>query len=170
MTISENRFVHVDSSKCLGCRSCEIACGLSHQELDLFHVALHGHKLEPRIVVKHSEQGPTTVQCRHCEDAPCVHVCPVNALYYQAGTVQLSQEACIGCRLCTQACPFSALQVRVKSRLEGGKEVKKAKALKCDLCISRTGAVSEEGCACIQSCPVNAMKLITEAEYQHKIC
>ncbi|QJW49302.1 hypothetical protein HA075_23530 [bacterium BFN5] len=37
------RFVQVDSSKCLGCRSCEIACGLIHQELDLFGSALHGH-------------------------------------------------------------------------------------------------------------------------------
>ncbi|QJW48154.1 4Fe-4S dicluster domain-containing protein [bacterium BFN5] len=130
----------------------------------MFGSALHGHKLEPRIVVKHSEQGPITVQCRHCEDAPCVHICPVNALYYQAGTVQLSEEACIGCRLCTQACPFSAIQVRVKSRLEGEKTVNKAKAFKCDLCFSRTGAVSEEACACVQSCPVKAMKLITAAE------
>lgn len=170
MTISENRFVHVDSSKCLGCKSCEMACGLSHQNLDLFSVALHGHKIEPRIVVKNSEQGPTTVQCRHCEDAPCVQVCPVNALYHQEGMVKLSEEVCIGCRLCSQACTFGAIRVRVKSQLEGGKAVKKAKALKCDLCINRTGAVSEEGCACIQSCPVNAMKLITAAEYQHKIC
>lgn len=47
--------------------------------------------------------------CMHCENPPCVKVCPVQATYRDAeGIVRQNYERCIGCRFCTVACPFSA--------------------------------------------------------------
>lgn len=49
------------------------------------------------------------VQCRHCEDAPCLKVCPVQAISQVDGAVQLNEGLCIGCNLCAVACPFGAI-------------------------------------------------------------
>lgn len=50
------------------------------------------------------------VQCRHCDDAPCIKVCPVEAIRQTGDCVQLNESLCIGCNLCAVACPFGAIQ------------------------------------------------------------
>lgn len=50
------------------------------------------------------------VQCRHCDDAPCSKVCPVEAIRQTGDCVQLNESLCIGCNLCAVACPFGAIQ------------------------------------------------------------
>lgn len=47
--------------------------------------------------------------CRHCEDAPCARVCPVNAIRHEADAIVLNETLCIGCKLCALVCPFGAI-------------------------------------------------------------
>ncbi|MGB9623079.1 MAG: 4Fe-4S dicluster domain-containing protein, partial [Candidatus Bathyarchaeia archaeon] len=49
------------------------------------------------------------LQCQHCEDAPCVHVCPTGASYVDKdGLVKINPNLCIGCKYCMTACPYGA--------------------------------------------------------------
>jgi hydrogenase-4 component A len=47
--------------------------------------------------------------CRHCEEAPCANVCPVQAIKHQDNAIMLNESLCIGCKLCVIACPFGAI-------------------------------------------------------------
>lgn len=118
-----NRFIMADSEKCIGCRTCEVACAVSHQE---FVIA---NNFMPRIRVVKGDSYTTAVGCHQCEDAPCANVCPTGAIRRSAGAWLVEQARCIGCKSCMVACPFGAMQVqRVGDH---------AQALKCDLCAHR---------------------------------
>lgn len=156
----ENYFVYADPQKCLGCKSCEIACGLAHAGVDLFTAVLEGYRVQPRNVVVQAGSIRTPMQCRQCEEAPCVLVCPSGALSHENGLVWLRRSACFGCKSCMMVCPFGAITVRPEGKDTGGPVSRKAKALKCDLCFERTGKVSEENCACVQACPTKAIRLV----------
>jgi len=87
-------------SKCSGCRKCEIACSLFHE-----------NRIWPdasRITVFMLAPGLEFPQlCAQCEDYPCVKACPANALTVSAETaaVHVNNEACIACGKCIEACP-----------------------------------------------------------------
>ena len=52
------------------------------------------------------------MRCNHCDDAPCVTICPTTALYQRAdGIVDFDGDRCIGCKSCMQACPYDALYI-----------------------------------------------------------
>ncbi|MCK7229086.1 4Fe-4S dicluster domain-containing protein [Enterobacter asburiae] len=139
-----NRFIMADSEKCIGCRTCEVACAVSHQEF------VSSNDLMPRIRVVKGGAYTTAVGCHQCEDAPCANVCPTSAIRRSAGTWLVEQARCIGCKSCVVACPFGAMQVR----LEGNR----AHALKCDLCAHREG-----GPACVEACPTHALRCVDPA-------
>lgn len=139
-----NRFIMADSEKCIGCRTCEVACMVSHQ-----NDATPG-AVTSRIRVVKGDTFTTTVGCHQCEDAPCANVCPTQAIHRTAGAWQVEQARCIGCKSCMVACPFGAMQVRlVEDRVQ---------ALKCDLCVHREG-----GPACVEACPTHALRCIDPA-------
>lgn len=90
--------------------------------------------------------------CLHCEQPACVTVCPTGASYKRAedGIVLVDEDKCIGCKLCSWACPYGA---REYSAVEGVMK-------KCTLCIDRIYnenlAEAERQPACVQACPTRA--------------
>jgi hydrogenase-4 component A len=96
-----NRFVIADSRRCIGCFACQAACVENHRKVGL--------QAYPRLVVSYTPDGTMPVQCRQCEDAPCVTVCPVQALAFRNNGVTLNETLCIGCKMCGLACPFGAI-------------------------------------------------------------
>lgn len=149
-----NRFIVADSAKCIGCRTCEVACVVSHQE-NQDCATVTPDAFAARIRVVKTGTFSTAVTCHHCEDAPCANVCPVQAISRDNGAISVEQSRCIGCKSCMIACPFGAMQVTAPVQ---GKMQEKAQALKCDLCGHRAA-----GPACVEACPTQALACVDPA-------
>lgn len=151
-----NRFIVAEPNKCIGCRTCEVACVLSHSGQGGVSV-LSQETFSPRLKVVKSLEISVPVTCRHCEDAPCKNACPNGAIEYRDNTVHVIQERCVGCKSCVMACPFGAMQVVTKPAVRTLGDITishgtKAEAHKCDLCGGAEGAQS-----CVTVCPTKAL-------------
>ena len=160
--------VIIRPERCMGCRSCEIACAVSHSKGKNLFLAL-GEEPSPkkRIYVEYMPAlgASVPITCRHCEDAPCVSVCPTKALSrdMETGTVSHSVERCVDCWTCSMVCTrFSSLyhlilisgcwtssmsynRGIIDRRIEG------ETVIRCDLCEDR------ELPACVEACPTQAL-------------
>ncbi len=130
---------------CLGCRLCEIHCLVQHSKSKKIIKAYieERDKITPGILVEEKGKVSFAVQCRHCEDAPCIEACITGAMYRdpETGAVLCDTEKCVGCLMCVMVCPVGAIL-----RSKQGKVVSK-----CDLCI-------ESGVpACVENCPNEAL-------------
>ncbi|GAC1467480.1 MAG: polysulfide reductase NrfD [Ktedonobacteraceae bacterium] len=134
----------IDQRKCIGCHACTVACKAEHD----VPVGVY------RTWVKYIEKGEfpnsrryfLVNRCNHCDDAPCVAICPTKALYKRAdGIVDFDSNRCIGCKSCMQACPYDALYIDPNSHT----------AAKCNYCAHRTEVGLEP--ACVVVCPVHAI-------------
>lgn len=147
----EGPFLLVDPDRCVGCHTCELACAAAHSKAgSLLGAVMAGEKLNPRNRVVQVAAVKLSTQCRQCEDAPCVRVCPTGATFQTETYTAVDVERCIGCRLCMMVCPFGAIHVGTIEAV--GRE--KRAALKCDLCVDRPG-----GPACVEACPTQALGL-----------
>ncbi len=134
----------IDNRNCIGCHACTVACKSEHS----VPVGVN------RTWVKYVEKGtfPDTrrifsvMRCNHCEHAPCVEICPTQALFTRPdGIVDFNNDRCIGCKSCTQACPYDAIYIDPESLT----------AAKCNYCAHRVDVGLEP--ACVNVCPTNAI-------------
>jgi Fe-S-cluster-containing dehydrogenase component/formate-dependent nitrite reductase membrane component NrfD len=134
----------IDNRKCIGCHACTVACKTEN------HVPLSVN----RTWVKYVEKGifPNTrrvfqvTRCNHCENPPCVTICPVTAMYQRKdGIVDFSSERCIGCKACMQACPYDSIYI----------DPEEGTAAKCHFCAHRTEVGLEPSCVVV--CPEHAI-------------
>lgn len=94
----------IDKSKCVGCEACVNACQASND----INPEIRWNKLY-KETDDGGEETFISMPCMHCEHAPCVSVCPVQASYYRDdGIVMMNYDLCIGCRYCQVACPYGA--------------------------------------------------------------
>jgi carbon-monoxide dehydrogenase iron sulfur subunit len=147
----EGPFILVNPEHCVGCHTCELACAAAHTEAGtIIGAVLAGERLQPRNKVVLVDEIKLSTQCRQCEDAPCVRVCPTGATYRTETYTEVDQALCIACRLCVMVCPFGA--IHVSTATVAGRD--KRAAFKCDLCVDRPG-----GPACVEACPTKALSL-----------
>ncbi|RQD77917.1 MAG: 4Fe-4S dicluster domain-containing protein [Candidatus Syntrophonatronum acetioxidans] len=146
----------VDVKKCLGCHSCELGCAVEHSaSKQLFASILEKPLPQSRVTVEHSEGTSLPLQCRHCEDPPCVKVCPTEAITKKdvGEAVLIDESLCIGCKVCILICPFGAVTLSTDDKA----------ILKCDLCQERI--FTGEAPACVSSCPTRALQFISVEEF-----
>lgn len=134
--------------KCTGCMQCELAC--SWVQTGMFQPS----RSVIRVNIFDEEASYAPYTCFQCEEAWCMTACPVNAIAIdpQTGAKVVLGEVCVGCHLCTIACPFGTvftLPPSLPSPL-GGEGQGGGKASKCNLCGGSP--------ACALSCPTGAIE------------
>jgi phenylacetyl-CoA:acceptor oxidoreductase 27-kDa subunit len=92
----------IDTHKCTGCGECTLACQARN---DIASSIQWNRVIELGEIA--GETVYATIPCMHCENAPCVDICPVKATYHRSdGIVMMDYDRCIGCRYCQMACPY----------------------------------------------------------------
>lgn len=149
--------------RCMACKACEIACALAHADTEDLVQAILERSAKPRIYVEAAGGLAVPLQCRHCEDAPCMSVCPSGALSRSSGSepVTVDQQRCIGCAYCVEACPFGVIMLarnQAASTNDSGTAV-----VKCDLCGDRQAEGLQP--ACVSACPCAALAFEDDAHH-----
>jgi Fe-S-cluster-containing hydrogenase component 2 len=97
----DKKILTVDPEKCTGCRNCELVCSVRHN-------GVSNPSLARIQIVKWEDIGVyIPMSCQQCEDAPCMAVCPKDAIYRDEDLerIRINHELCIGCKMCVAACP-----------------------------------------------------------------
>lgn len=143
------KVIAVDASKCYACLGCVVECAYRRSGAGE-HVSLtSGVLLSAACEVIAVGEDPVPLVCNQCADAPCLTVCPTEAIHRDSsdGAVKLMRELCIGCKACVMACPFGM----VRMGQEG------TTAVKCDMCADRL-AVGRQP-ACVDACITGALEV-----------
>mgnify|MGYP005839850577 CR=1 FL=1 len=156
----------VDTSVCMGCRGCQVACK-QWNDLPAENTNNAGSYENPpdlsyntwaRVIFNEFEQDGEMAwlfrfhHCLHCTDAACVRACPTGALFkHEMGFVSVDVEKCNGCGYCTYFCPFNVPRLEIRNLLTG-----EAKVSKCTFCTDRVSNGLPPACA--KTCPAGAIK------------
>jgi len=164
---------YTDTTVCIGCKACEVACkewnqlpatngGRSTMSGDSYDNTrrLSGTDWRHVKFIEQFNEDRSEARwlmlsdvCKHCVQAPCLEVCPTNAIIRtEFDTVVILSDTCNGCRLCIAACPFGVIDINPASDT----------AQKCTLCYDRLQAGMEPACA--QACPTDSIRFGTIRE------
>lgn len=137
---------YVDLQRCIGCRTCQVACkdrrdlqsaGPRPRRVDSFECGTY-----PDVDLFH-----LALSCNHCDDPACVAGCPTAALHKAGdGTVQYDADRCVVCRNCMTVCPYGAPQHDEDANL----------IAKCDACKALRDAGRNP--VCVDACPMRAIE------------
>ncbi len=136
--------LYYEVKKCLGCKSCEVACAIAHSVSQELFKALGEEILSlPRKRVLSSGGKNYPVSCRHCENPKCVDACMAAALKFdqEKGIVSHDEARCVGCWMCVMSCPYGAIRPNIKTKMP----------LRCDKCIGKDEP------SCVKACPTGAV-------------
>lgn len=138
--------IYVQPERCLGCKSCELACAVQHsQEKTLLGAITQFPPPQKRLFVETAAGVRMPILCRHCDEAPCVNSCITGCLYKDDnGYVRRKKGRCIGCWSCIMSCPFGVISRDDHLHI----------AVKCDRCHKL------EIPACVNACPTKALRLV----------
>jgi formate dehydrogenase iron-sulfur subunit len=158
---------YTDTTVCIGCKACEVACkawnqlpatngGVVEMSGDSYDNTRRLDGINWRHVKFVEQFGEDRAGgrwlmmsdvCKHCVRAPCLEVCPTGAIIRtEFDTVVIQSDACNGCRLCIAACPFGVIDINPASNT----------AQKCTLCYDRLTSGLEPACA--QACPTDSIQ------------
>lgn len=161
----------IDLDKCTGCQSCTVACRMENnvpfagQESADADRAIFWNEVFSTVEGEYPNVKATTIPrpCFHCENPPCIKVCPVGATYVdkENGLVLQRYERCIGCRYCAVACPygvryfnwFAPVWPETTERYQNPDVLLRPKGVieKCLYCVHRLPIP-----ACVQACSSGA--------------
>jgi nitrite reductase (NADH) large subunit len=144
------RRLSFEKSRCLACRSCEIACTLAHASADSVEAALCETPVpRRRVAIAADADGVAALRCEQCDEPLCVYACKSGALTRDSATgcVSLDEQRCVGCAMCLMVCPFGV-------RLDPARE----RVVRCDVCAGRDVP------ACVAACPTRALGVAEEAQ------
>lgn len=156
----------IDLDTCVGCHACVVSCkgwnnenyGVPLSDVDSYGAEpsgtflnrVHSFEVQPEEGAAQTVHFPKS--CLHCDDAPCVTVCPTGASYKRKedGIVLVDEDACMGCGLCAWACPYGAREL---DQVAGVMK-------KCTLCVDRIYNENlpkeDQQPACVRTCPTGA--------------
>lgn len=157
----------IDLKVCVGCQACTIACKSSRGTPPNIYFS----QVHEREVGKYpnARREFLPILCNHCEDAPCVEVCPTGASFQREdGIVGVNSDICIGCRSCDVACPYGHRHYIEPGLLDDGyyegtltvyeeakyKRWTEGTVIKCDFCMERTDKGLDP--VCVETCPSEA--------------
>jgi anaerobic carbon-monoxide dehydrogenase iron sulfur subunit len=130
----------IHPEKCTGCQNCMLACSLHHEgQFRMAASRIHVYTWE-------REGISVPMMCQQCDTAACMKVCPTAALHRAPGEllVDFSQSKCIGCHMCTIACPFGNIAYDAVA----------GSPLKCDTCGGDP--------SCVRYCPTQALEWVDD--------
>lgn len=154
-----------DSRRCAGCQSCMLACSLVHE--GEASTSLSRIQVSRAVLMQYPYDIQISI-CRQCPEPMCVKNCPTGACHVNKanGNVRMiDAEKCIGCGTCLKACPYSPHRTIWNPAAQ--------KSTKCDLCVdapyfSKEGGPSGNQ-ACVTTCPMGAIKLVSKLPSQNDI-
>ncbi|MCJ7830522.1 MAG: 4Fe-4S dicluster domain-containing protein [Desulfobacterales bacterium] len=151
------KVIGVHRDRCTGCKTCELYCAAERGSngKSLLKAVQETPLPQSRVRVEDTRSGPFALQCRQCQNAPCLDACLAGALVRdpETGMVLIREERCIACWTCTIFCPYGVIYPWPERKM----------ALKCDRCNYMENPV------CVEVCPTKALELVDLDDYQSQL-